>query len=411
MSFIQDTVNWIVGRTEPVKEQLISDLTFGGKFNPYQADRVSVATTCVKILAESVGKLPAEILRDQDGKGKMRDTDFYLYKLLHEQPNPWTTANTFFQTLEYHRNFKGNAFAKIHRNAATGRVEWLEIITPSRVKGYKLEKGQLYYSIKSEDDRKDDELVNANDILHFRMMSPDGIWGINPIEALRMNMSVTFQGLNTMDSFYENNLFSPKAIKSSVAGAANKKLMDEAVDEISKKFSGAGKAGKLIPLPANTEIQDLQINLQDAQIIESMKFNSQQISALYGVPVFMATGDYTQSKFNSIEQMSIGFKVNTIQPITRMYKAEIESKLLTDADKYQARREFMFDLNSLVEADLRSKGDWFKSLFNMAAISPEEIAKRNGLPTEGLSSDTWAPTNTMSVPVYYEKNKNTNNNE
>ena len=77
--------------------------------------------------------------------------------------------------------------------------------------------------------------------------------GMNPIEALRLNLSTTWEGMSTLDEFYKASGVNPKVIKSTVAGA-NQKQMLEALDVLKEKYGGSKGAGDLFPLPPNTEI-------------------------------------------------------------------------------------------------------------------------------------------------------------
>lgn len=386
-------VNWLLGT--PDSFGYYGNVTTPENYyNDASADKVAVATTCVKILAETLGKMPADVWRQDPIKGKVKAKDHNLYRLVHSQPNNYTTANTFYQTLENHRNFKGNAFARIHRHNGTGKPQWFEIIPPSKVKNYRIKGNELYYVLKGDDNNEEFE-VNQAEMLHFKMMSPDGVWGINPISALSINMGITHKGLQSLDSFYKNNALSPKALKTTV-GSSNTSRSKEALDEFNAANSGIMNAGKWINLPPNTDIVDLQINLADAQIIESLKFNSQQIAALYGVPVYMATGDFTQSKFNNIEQSQLGFKINTVSSIARMYKAELESKLLTESDRKKGI-EIEFNINSLVEPDTKTKTDYYRALANIGAITPHQIAVFEGLPADDVQNIYLAQTNLQEL--------------
>ena len=388
-------VNWLIG----TPDSFGYNGTFQTPTNYYDdasASKVAVATTCVKILSETVGKMPIGVWKTDSTKGKVKDKGHYLYNILHRQPNNYTTANTFFQTSENHRNYKGNSFARIHRHSGTGRVQWLETIPPSKVKNYSIKGNDLYYTLLDNDDKE--YVLNQSEILHFRMMSPDGVWGINPISALSLNMGITHKGMQSLDSFYKNNALSPKALKT-IVGSSNAAKSKEALAEFNAANSGVMNAGKWINLPPNTDIVDLQINLADAQIIESLKFNSQQIAALYGVPVYMATGDFTQSKFNNIEQSQLSFKVNTISSITRMYKAELESKLLTEKDR-KAGIEIEFNLNSLVEPDTKTKVEYYRGLANIGAITPHQIAVLESLPADPVQNLYLAQTNLQELSKF-----------
>jgi HK97 family phage portal protein len=253
-------------------------------FNFSNADKIATVFTCVKILSETLSRMPLNVYTDK-GEGRTVDKNDYRYPILHYNPNSWTSQQTFFSSLEYWRNLKGNSFARIYRDN-TGKVISLVLIPPSKVikDKYRIINGELYYII--ENDKGEEEVTNASEILHFKGLTKNGIWGLNPLEALRQNLSTTFQGLSTIDNFYKNNAMSPRYIKSTVTGA-NQKAMIEALNEFNSKSTGPSNAGKDRLLPPNTDIIDSVISLADAEMIATLKFNAQQIAALYGVPPHM----------------------------------------------------------------------------------------------------------------------------
>jgi HK97 family phage portal protein len=384
MTIQQRFYNWVYG-TEAVNHNGVKITVPTIGYNNPQG--VAVATTCIKILAETIGKMPLHVWKQERGN-RVKDTGFALYDILHAQPNGYTNSNSFFQALEYHRNYTGNSFARIHRNAGSGAANSIELIAPSRVKGYKITDNVLFYELETEG--QPDELVNHMNMLHFRMMSPDGVWGINPIKALALNMGIMHKGSTSMDSFFANNAMSPKALKHMVA-TSNIGRNKEAMAEFTAEYAGSLNAGKWLDLPPNTDVVDLSIDFASAQIIESLQFNGQQISALYGVPVYMATGDFTQSKYNNIEQSQLSFKVNTVSSITKMYEAELEFKLFTD--KQRAKKKIRFNINSLVEPDTKTKSEYYRSLANIGAISAKTIAGFENLPISDIQDNLLVMTN------------------
>ncbi len=371
----------------------IPQLISGKGFDLSKAEKIATVYTCIDILGKTFAKLPCEkYIENQNGKQKDKKSD--LYELLHYTPNAYTSSQSFFQALETNRNLRGNAFAYINRNNTSGRPESLTIIQPWQVKSYVVYENQLYYHIQLDVKKDDLKVVPAINILHFKGLSLDGIWGLNPIESLRLNLSTTHKGLTTIDSFYDNNANSPKALKSTVSGA-NQKNMLEAVKQFNNEFAGANNAGQMLPLPPNTEIQELKLNFADAQFIETVKFNANQIAALFGIPAHMV-GNTEASKFNNVEQMSIGFKADTISPIARMYRQELEMKLLTTAQR-AAGESIEFNLNAMIETDHQTRYEGYYKLFQCGAISPNDINRIENMPTSPEGDDRYIPMNFVKL--------------
>lgn len=363
-----------------------------GRFDLSQAEKISTVFTCIKILGETFSKLPCEKYTET-ANGKIKDKQSPLYELLHYNPNQYTTSQNFFQASETNRNFKGNSFAFIQRNGNGGVIS-IVLLRPSQVVNYVINNGSLFYWVQFDPEKDDLTIVPAMNMLHFKMMTKDGIWGLNPIEALRMNLSTTFKGMQTIDSFYDNSANSPKALKSTVSGANNKAML-EALDKFNSEYAGSAEAGRMLPLPPNTEIQELKLNFADAQFIDTVKFNANQIAALFGVPSHMV-GNTETSKYNNVEQMQIGFKADTISPIARMYRQELEFKLLTT--KQRANGESIeFNLQAMIETDHKTRLEGYRTLSQIGAISPNKIAQIENLETDPAGDVRMVPMNMMSL--------------
>lgn len=398
--------NILVG-TEKQFDEFYNPILLGvtPRYSSEYAEQIATVYTCIKILAETISRLPAGVYQEDEKRGRLKDKDHYLYDLIHYNPNAWTSSNAFFNALEVWRNLRGNAYARIYRNGGSGKVSYLDLIPPDLVRGYKVINGELFYAVQKKG-TEETEPISATDILHFRMITKDGILGINPIEALRLNLSTTWEALGTINEFYQNNAVNPKAIKSTVSGA-NQKSMLEALNVLKKDYQGAQGAGKIIPLPPNTEIQELQMNAIDAVFLQMVEFNANQIAALFGIPAHLV-GNTTTSKYNNIEQTQLAFKSNTISSIARMYRQELEYKLLTTPER-KTGKSIEFNLMALVETDHRDRLEGYRILSNIGAITPNKIAALEGLETYEGGDDHYIQTNMMSVEQYNAKSKKPQN--
>lgn len=391
-NFISGLKNMWIGTSETYNDLIVPSLVSGTGI-PYDlsgADKIAAVYTSIKILSETLSRMPLNIYTD-GGEGRTVEKSHYLYPLLHYTPNSWTSQQTFFSALEFWRNLKGNSFARIYRNS-NGEVNSLVLIPPSKVLDYKITNGELYYTLQTDNDEQ--EIINTSEILHFRTMTKDGIWGVNPLEALRQNLGASYKGMLAIDSFYSNNAMSPKAIRSTVSGA-NQKAMIEALSEFNTKYAGAAKAGTMVTLPPNSEIIDLALNFADAEILATIKFSTQTIGALYGVPAWML-GILEQTKFASVETTMLDFKASTLSAIARMYRQELESKLLTTEERLNGV-SIEFNFNALVETDSTTRINNLRTLQGMGIVTPNDVCKLEGFPVYPEGNQHYMPGNYMTV--------------
>ena len=356
-------------------------------------DLIASVFTCEKILAETLSKLPLEIYQSNEDLGKIKQKNHSLYRILHNYPNQYSTSTSFFSTLEKHRNHYGNAFAKIIRNRV-GKVQSLEIVHPKYITGYKLHKGNLYFYF---DDGENQEVINNENILHFKFLSEDGLFGLNPLQVLYSELDNIFQGKTVLNKAYRNNMNTERVIEtpSLNMNTANAKA---SLDELRKEHSGAANTGKTPVLPAGFKMISLpKVSMQDAQILESINYSKKDIAALYGVPNSMLGMD--GQSYNSIEQMTLNFKTNTLQYIARIYRQELERKLLSDAELNQGIT-IEFNLSALVETDMKTRIEYLSKLFQMGVLPQNEIARIEGFPTIEGGDYTWMQSQYVPIQKY-----------
>ena len=401
-NFISNVRNMWVGTAQDYFNYVVPPMITGNgiTFNPDNADTVGTVYNCIRILSETIGKIPINVYSDVDGARPVDKTN-YLYPLLHYQPNAWTNSNVFFSTMEYWRSLRGNSFARIYRDGA-GKVTSLVPIPPSKVLKYAIVNDELYYTVKIDNDKE--EVINASEILHFKGITKDGIWGISNIAALGLNISAQVQGITAIDSFYKNGALSPRAMKSTVQGT-NLKAMIEAQQEWRAKYSGAVNAGMMPILPPNTDLVDMSISIADAAIIDSLKYNTQQIGAMYGIPAWML-GILEATKFNSVETMQQEFKATTLAAIGRMYRQELEAKLLTTKQRIEG---VSIELNweALYEIDSTARINNLKTLASLGVVTPNQIAKLEGWPLSPYGDEALVPGNYDTLKRIVERGPNT----
>lgn len=375
-------------------EQLANYLNFvTNNFDIKQGEAISSVYTSCKILAEDVGRFPLSLFQNEEDGAKTKLKDDLRYFILHRSPNSYTTSYTFFSTLEYIRNIKGNSFAKINRDN-NGFVTSLSVLQPYQVSTYKIVNGDLFYLYLKDADSVP-EWVSNTEFLHFSSITNDGVWGMNPIEKLRMNLSTTYKAFTTIDKFYDNNATSPKALKTTVPEGINPKEWQAAIADFTDKYGGFKNAGKVISLPPFTELQDITLSFADAEFIRTIRFNADQIAALYKVPPHML-GNFESSKFNNLEQLQLNYKINTMGPILRMYRLEMETKLLTTKE-IRNGMSIEFNTNALVETDSKTRIANLKEMFGMGVITPNYIAKIEGYPTYEDGDDHYLLSQLSSI--------------
>lgn len=382
-------------------EYQISQLTGNqNTFDTKTAGNVSTVYTCISIKADTISKLPLDI-RVQTENGEEVDRNDPLYYLLHYKPNAYTNAFNFFWTLEYWRNLKGNAYARITRDNKAIPVA-LTLIQPIDMEGYSIRSNQVYYKYYTRNSNgernKNTITVNGSEILHFTFGSTDGIDGIDPITKLKVELSTKVKAGKTIDNLYGNNALNKALVMPQIDNEAIKKQVADF-----NAGTSVDSTGKLRQLPFGSELVDMSLDLNAIQFIESMKFNTTQIGSLYGIPAHML-GILEQTKFSSVKETNLDFKTKTVAPVSKMYKRELESKLLSK-DQILTGRTIEFNLNALLETDLETKNKIIIEQVKNGIMSPNHAARLYGYPQWVGGDNHLMPSSSMFGEIRFESDQ------
>ncbi len=347
-------------------------------------DKIATVYTACRVLSDNLSRMPMTIKLENNG-GRVEMKRHRLTNLLKFRPNNYQNSQNFWSTIEYHRNYYGNAFARIYKNA-NAFPQSLEIIHPGYIKDYFFNSGNLFYTIINPNNQQEDE-ISADDILHFRNISEDGILGLSPLVAIERQTNINERATSTIDHFYQHNATSPMALETEIPGDLTgpaAQVLKETKEDFENKYTGPHNAGKWIDLPIGKRIKPIAMQFADAKLIETLRFTREDISAAYGIPLFMLDGSAEKL---DVEQLTSLFKNNTMGPIVSNYIAELNSKLLT-TEEIQRGFSVSFDVMSLIGMDYQTLVNGIKEQVVNGLMTPNEGAKKLGnVPIAGEYGD------------------------
>ena len=99
----------------------------------------------------------------------------------------------------------------------------------------------------------------------------------------------------------------------------------------------------------------------------------EDIARVYGVPPHLLY-NLERATYNSVENLSKEFVSYTIKLRIEAIESEIEFKYFDDDLTYEVRA----DLDSLMRGDSAARSEYYRTLFNAGALSPNEIRKKEG---------------------------------
>ncbi|MBD5537688.1 MAG: phage portal protein [Lachnospiraceae bacterium] len=308
--------------------------TSGKNVNERTAMQTTAVYSCVRILAEAVASLPIHVYRYTE-TGKERVYDHPLYYLLHDEPNPEMTSFVFRETLMSHLLIWGNAYAQVIRDG-NGRVLSLYPLLPDKMEVDRDEHGQLFYTYT----RNTDENPNFNeygrvrlrqeDVLHIPGLGFDGLVGYSPIAMAKNAVGMTLACEEYGASFFENGA-TPGGVLEHPGVLKDPAKVRESWHSV---YGGSKNAGKVAVLEEGMKYQQIGIPPEEAQFLETRKFQIDEIARLYRIPPHMV-GDLDKSSFSNIEQQSLEFVKYTLDPWVVRWEQSIQRALFLPQEKKQ----------------------------------------------------------------------------
>ena len=327
--------------------------TSGKAVTEMSAMQMTAVYSCVRILSEAVAGLPLQLFRYNENGGREKALDHPLYRLLHDEPNPEMTSFVFRETLMSHLLLWGNAYAQIVRNGR-GEVLGLYPLMPNKMKVDRDERGNLYYeySRTTEDTntlgKKQKVILRPSDVLHIPGLGFDGLVGYSPIA-----MATNAIGLAIATEEYGAKFFANGATPGGVLEHPGIiKDPQKIRDSWNAAYQGSANAHKVVVLEEGMKYQSIGISPEQAQFLETRKFQINEIARIFRVPPHMV-GDLEKSSFSNIEQQSLEFVKYTLDPWVVRWEQAMTRVLLLDSEK--PRYFIKFNLEGLLRGDYQSR--------------------------------------------------------
>lgn len=385
-------------------QQLIDFLGLQGT----KEDALSEATyfACLKVLSESVGKLPLKLLKHDKNGGVVTARGHPLYFALHDRPNPYMTSTTFWSTMEQNRNHYGDAYAWI-KGAGTKTSLWIlpsneveiwyddqKILSDVPDIFYIYSHGGKLYKFSSEQ------------IIHLKTSSSfDGIKGIPVREQLKTTVTGNIKAQKMLNQMYKSG-FTAKAVVQYTADLSeeNRKKFKEKIEDFAGSDLDDKEVKSIIPIPFGTNLTPLNIKLADNQFIEVKKYSALQIASAFGIKPNQI-GDYEKSSYASAEAQQLSFYVDTLLYILKQYEEELNYKLLS-REEIDNGFYFKFNVAVILRADLKTQIETLSQAVANFIYTPNEA--RALLDKPSLPGGDKLLGNGASIPVELAGSQYTN---
>lgn len=356
--------------------------TAGKRVNERSAMQMTAVYSCVRILAEAVAGLPLHLYRYKEDGGKEKALDHPLYLLLHDEPNPEMSSFVFRETLMTHLLLWGNAYAQIIRNGK-GEVIALYPLMPDRMTVDRDRDGKLYYEYTvSTDDTPTVKgtvvRLNPSDVLHIPGLGFDGLVGYSPIAMAKNAIGMAIACEEYGAKFFANGA-APGGVLEHPGTIKDPGRVRESWQST---FGGSGNSNKIAVLEEGMKYTPIGISPEQAQFLETRKFQINEIARIFRVPPHMV-GDLEKSSFSNIEQQSLEFVKYTLEPWLVRWEQSIQRTLFSPEEKKGYFTKF--NVEGLLRGDYASRMSGYATARQngwMSANDIRELENMDRIPAE-----------------------------
>ena len=333
------------------------------------AMQISPVWAAVKLISETIGSMPFNIYK-VGPKGRVIAVDHPLHRVLTRKPNQYQTDVEFWESMALNLAISGNAYAVIQRLG--DEIVGLLPVSSAQVETSLLADGTVIHAVTSGLDVK----VYTNKTMWHVKLFGNGIVGLSPLSYARNSIGIAIAADNRVSKVYSNGA------KPSGVLTIDKTLTADQRTQVRASFAGleAGNDDRLFVLEAGMQYQQISMTPQDIQLLDSRRFQIEDIGRFFGVPSILLNQTFGQSSLGSnvSEILSAFYKLN-MRPYLEKFEASVPRWLMSPEDAVTYECEFDFDV-ALLRADLLTRMQANREAINSSQMTPNEARMDEGRP-------------------------------
>lgn len=366
-------LNWLgvpIGLTTGTFWQEWMGMSTSGKIvSANKAIRLSAVWACVRLLSESVSTLPLKIYERQSDGSRKPAIQHPAYQVLCRRPNLEMTPSRFMLMLVASICLRGNGF--VEKKMIGNKLVSLVPLLPQNMVVKRLDNGSLQYTYTESNSQR---VISPKNIMHIRGFGLDGVCGMMPMMTGRDVIGAAMAVEESAAKIFENGLQSSGFLS---AEAALDKDQRERLRGYMQAFTGSRNAGKIMVLEGGLKYQNVTMNPEAAQMLESRAFSIEEICRWFRVPPFMVGHADKQSSWaSSVEGMNLQFLTNTLRPLLVNIEQEI-SRCLLDGDEDLFAE---FSVEGLLRADSAGRSAYYTTALQNGWMSRNDVRRLENMP-------------------------------
>ena len=350
-----------------------------------------VVFACVNRIANPIANFPVSIVEPDGRGGFTRVNEHPMSQRLGLRPNDFMSSRTLRKTTQGHALLWGNGYQEIERNGR-GEAVGLWPLLPDRTRPHRVGDHLVF---RTNIDGTTYQLDQQN-VAHIMDLSHDGYVGLSQVALAREAMGMV-KALETFGGkFFANDMksggflmhpgkLSPRARGNVNGPNGEQKAAAENPASVVEKQGGLENAHRVKVLEEGMKFVQTTIPPEDGQFLATREFQIAEIARMYDVPlVLLQSHEKSTSWGSGIEQLMLGFIMQTVAPWVQATEQELSWKLFTEAERERGLK-VKFNMNALLRGDMEARGAFYKTMFELGMTMNQILALEdmNGIGPDG----------------------------
>jgi HK97 family phage portal protein len=373
---------WAIGNLRLVDPRFYQALGLNNESNSGHAVTVDAALqlsavwSCVRLISETVATLPLPLYRKDLNGRKTVAFDHQLYFLIHDQPNADMTACEFWEAMVACMCLWGNGYA-LKEYQTSGQLTALIPMRPDRMTVARAKNGAIIYRYRDPAKQGQTVEYSEDQIFHLKGFGCDGLEGMSPITYARHSLGNAISVEESVGHTFKN-MVRPSGILTTDQ-ILTKAQQDQYLRGLADDFSGTINAGKVMPLMGGFKYQPIQMNPEDAQMLETRAFAIEEICRWFRIPPFMIGHSEKVTSWGSgIEQQMLAFQSLALRPYLVRIEQAVSKSLISPYERRTLKAEF--NLEGLLRADSHGRAEFYGAMVDKGLMTRNEIREKENLP-------------------------------
>ncbi len=339
---------------------------------PDAALQIATVWACIRLIAETISTLPMLVYRTQDDGGRVVAKDHPLYELLHDSPHFDFTAVEFWEGVAASLCIAGNAYAEKLRMGT--RIVALDPLPADQVEVFRTQSGARRYRFHEQGKRVRE--IAEEDMFHVRGFGNGGDVGLSPVSYARRTLYSTRMTENASAKLFGANMRHQGVLE-----------MDQSMEDVQRKQARENILEPILSggsgiLEHGIKFKPLSMSAQDAQMLETMSFQIEEICRWFRVPPFMVGHTQKSTSWGTgLEQQNLGFLTYSLRPYLSRIEQTIRRSLMSPVERKTLVAEFKVE--GLLRADTQTRISSYATGVQNGIYTRDEVRGWENLPPKG----------------------------